>query len=172
MPGNGGTPLWEPGGNNTTQNTFIQGTWQNSGVAAASSANNFTIRVPANNGDSITANVYNVGKEVASQTFTASGLTTTYSISGTISGSVQSGVTVNLTGTSSASTTTASDGTYSFPGLSAGSYRVTPGKTGYTFSPAYSTFTVSANISGMNFTDLAIPIAPAGFIGTWAGEFQ
>jgi len=39
---------------------------------------------------------------------------TTYTISGTISGAVQSGVTITLTGAASASTTTASDGTYNY----------------------------------------------------------
>lgn len=76
---------------------------------------------------------------------------TTYTISGTISGAVQSGVTVACTGQTS--TTTAGDGTYSFAGLSAGSYTVTPSKTGYTFSPFVLTPTISnADITGENFT--------------------
>jgi hypothetical protein len=78
-----------------------------------------------------------------------------YTISGTVSGVVQSGVTVTLTGTSSASTTTASDGTYSFT-VTSGSYTITPSLTGYTFSPTSSNQTVSnANITGVNFTDSA-----------------
>ncbi len=51
-----------------------------------------------------------------------------YSISGTVStstGEKYSGATVTLSGASSATTTTASDGTYSFPNLADGSYTVT-----------------------------------------------
>jgi hypothetical protein len=80
----------------------------------------------------------------------------TYTISGTVSGNL-AGVTINLTGTSSASTTTASDGTYSFTGLSAGSYTITPSKTGYTFSPASLNPTVtSSNVTGQDFTASAV----------------
>jgi hypothetical protein len=82
---------------------------------------------------------------------------TTYTITGTVSGAVQSGVTITLTGTATASTTTAGDGTYSFSGLSAGSYTVTPSKTGYTFSPASLNPTVtSSNVTGQDFTASAV----------------
>jgi hypothetical protein len=99
---------------------------------------------------------------------------TTYSISGTISGAAQSGITVNLTGTSSASTTTASDGTYSFMGLSAGSYMMTPGKTGYTFSPTTLTPTITtSNITGKNFTASAVVASgSAGVVGSFSGTVQ
>jgi hypothetical protein len=98
----------------------------------------------------------------------------TYSISGTVSGAVQSGVTVNLTGTSSASTTTASDGTYSFTGLSAGSYTITPGKTGYTFSPTtFSPIITTANITGGNFTASAVVASSSsGVAGSFSGTVQ
>jgi len=79
----------------------------------------------------------------------------TYTISGTVSGATQSGVTVACTGQTS--TTTASDGTYSFTGLSAGSYTITPSKTGYTFSPTSLSETVtSSNITGADFTASAV----------------
>ncbi len=86
------------------------------------------------------------------------GTTTTYSISGTVSGAATSGVTMTLSGAASATTTTASGGTYSFAGLANGSYTVTPSKSGYTFSPASASETVSgANITGVNFTATAVP---------------
>ena len=83
---------------------------------------------------------------------------TTYSISGTVSGAIASGVTINLTGASTASTTTGTGGTYTFTGLANGSYTVTPSLTGYTFAPTGTAVTVSgANQTGINFTSTAVP---------------
>ncbi len=84
----------------------------------------------------------------------------TYSISGTVtlSGSGLAGVTMTLTGTSSGSATTnASYGSYSFSGLTNGSYTITPSLFGFTFSPAFSTTTVPEmlNVTGVNFTAAA-----------------
>jgi uncharacterized protein (DUF2141 family) len=77
----------------------------------------------------------------------------TYTISGTVSGVTAAGVTVALGGAASLSTTTASDGTYSFAGLANGTYTVTPSKAGYTFTPASRSVTVaSANQTAQNFT--------------------
>jgi hypothetical protein len=82
----------------------------------------------------------------------------TYSISGTISGAVVSGVTLNLSGTSTASTTTDVSGNYVFAGLSNGGYTVTPGDAGFTFTPASQLATVNdANVPGIDFTSAAIP---------------
>ena len=83
----------------------------------------------------------------------ASKPTTTYSISGTVSGAIQAGVTITLTGSSTGSTPTDASGNYSFTGLSNGSYTVTPSKTGYTFSPTSIAVTISgADQTGKNFT--------------------
>src|SRR3984893_10122860 len=82
----------------------------------------------------------------------------TYTISGTISGAISAGVTVNLSGTSSATAITDGGGIYSFSGLSNGNYTVTPTKSGYAFTPGNQPVTVSsANVSGQNFTSAAIP---------------
>jgi hypothetical protein len=84
------------------------------------------------------------------------GSATTYSISGTVSGAVTSGVTMTLSGAASKTTTTASDGSYTFSGLANGSYTVTPSKSGYTFSPTSIAVTISgANQTGKNFTATA-----------------
>ena len=77
-----------------------------------------------------------------------------FNISGTISagGAGLSGVTVTLTGSGSTSTTTDTNGTYSFAGARNGVYTITPGKTGYSFSPASISATVSnTNLSEQNF---------------------
>ena len=81
----------------------------------------------------------------------------TYSISGTVSGAVASGVTVNLTGAKTASTTTATGGTYTFSGLANGSYTVTPSLSGYSFTPGSTAVTISsANQTGINFTSAVV----------------
>lgn len=86
-----------------------------------------------------------------------------YSISGmvTLTGVAHqialSGVTINLAGASTATTTTAADGSYSFTGLANGSYTVTPSLTGYAFTPTGTAVGVSgANISNANFTATAV----------------
>jgi sugar lactone lactonase YvrE len=79
-----------------------------------------------------------------------------HSISGTVTqnGSGLSGVTVSLSGTSTASTTTDANGNYSFGDLAKGSYTITPSLTGDTFSPSSSSQTVNnTNISGVDFTE-------------------
>ena len=91
---------------------------------------------------------------------------TTFAISGTVSGVVAANVTINLASGVTNSTTTASDGTYSFTGLGNGTYTVTPILKGYTFSPINQVVTISgANITGQNFT--SIPQPPI-LIGKWA----
>jgi hypothetical protein len=63
------------------------------------------------------------------------GGTSTYSISGTVSGAVLQGVNIALSGSASATTTTDDSGNYSFTGVPNGSYTVTPSKAGYTSNP-------------------------------------
>lgn len=75
---------------------------------------------------------------------------TTFTISGNAG---LAGATVTLSGASSASTTAAGDGTYSFGGLSNGTYIVTPSSVGKEFSPTNRTAMVSgASIANVNFT--------------------
>jgi len=75
-----------------------------------------------------------------------------YSISGTVSGAVQEGVTMALSGTASKTTTTDSDGFYSFTGLINGTYTVTPSKSGYTFEPTSRSVTISGgSVVGKDF---------------------
>ena len=78
----------------------------------------------------------------------------TFTLSGTISpASAGSGAAVVLTGPVGATATANSSGNYSFPGLTNGTYSVTPTKSGFTFTPATQTATINgANLSGVNFT--------------------
>jgi len=91
----------------------------------------------------------------------------TYSISGTISGSVLDGVLVTLSGAGSATTTTSGGGVYTFTGLADGTYTVTPSRAGYAFVPPSVTVTVSgAGATGQSFA-AAATYAPADLAGSW-----
>lgn len=89
----------------------------------------------------------------STQTLSLTLLPGTWSISGAVTpSSLASGATVSLNG-GTASATLSSSGNYSFTGLTNGSYTLTPSKTGYTFSPASQTVTISsANITAPAFT--------------------
>ena len=77
---------------------------------------------------------------------------------------------MNLSGASSANTTTNASGDYTFTGLANGNYTVTPSKTGFTFSPTSLSQTVSgSDITGENFTatsTLSAQIVPCPASGT------
>ena len=97
------------------------------------------------------------GGNLTGKNFTATATSTTYAISGTVSGAVANGVLVTLSGSASANTTTAGGGLYSFSSLPDGSYTVTPSLAGYSFTPSSLSVTVNGgNISGKNFTAVAV----------------
>jgi hypothetical protein len=75
-------------------------------------------------------------------------------ISGTVSGAVQQGVTMIITGSICKSTTTDASGNFTFSDyFTSGSYTVTPALVGHTFSPINKSVTVpSLGMSGVNFT--------------------
>ncbi len=85
-----------------------------------------------------------------------------FSMSGTINPTAAgNGATVTLNGAASASATADSSGSYTFAGLPNGSYMVTPKHTGYAFAPGNLSATVNgANVTGVNFTGNAAPVAP------------
>ncbi|MBI2266960.1 MAG: carboxypeptidase regulatory-like domain-containing protein [Armatimonadetes bacterium] len=96
-----------------------------------------------------------------------------YDIGGTISdsqtGGPLSGVTVNLTGDSTASTTTDANGNYLFQGLANGNYTVTPSLAAYTFNPVNRAVTISsADVTGQNFQGTYTLKKISGRI-TWSG---
>ena len=100
--------------------------------------------------------VYGYAAGSATVTATVTTGTATYSISGTVTlstGGGLSGVTLSTTG---ATATTDGSGNYTLGGLANGTYTVTPSLSGYTFSPASLSVTISgANQTGKNFTATA-----------------
>lgn len=93
---------------------------------------------------------------IGSFKFDDCGTATTYSISGSVTTSGGAGIAGVTVSSGSASTTTNSSGSYTLANLANGSYTITPSLSGYTFSPASRSVSVSgANVSGQNFTGTA-----------------
>jgi hypothetical protein len=115
---------------------------------------------PSLSGYSFTPTSENVTVSGADETgvdFTAVEIIYTYSINGTVDGDVLAGVTITLSGDSSATTTTGAEGGYGFSGLENGSYTVTPSLSGYSFTPTSENVTVSgADETGVDFTTVEI----------------
>jgi len=90
--------------------------------------------------------------------FTATANTApTHTISGTVSGTVTKDVLITLNGDATGSVFTDASGNYTFSGLVAGSYTVTPSLSGYKFTPANSAVTISnANSTGNNFVSTTL----------------
>lgn len=105
---------------------------------------------------------------------TSSGTSTTttgFNISGGVSGSALQGVQVNLSGAATGNTTTDASGSYSFTGLAAGNYTVTPSLPGLIFSPVSLVVTVSArDVIGINFTETVPAAATSILSGTASGD--
>ena len=86
--------------------------------------------------------------------------TTTFSLSGTVSGPGGGGATITLTGAASASTTADTSGNYSFTNLPNGTYTVTPGNSGFSFTPASQLVAIgNANATGVNFATATYTIS-------------
>ncbi|MRR16386.1 MAG: hypothetical protein EG826_08005 [Deltaproteobacteria bacterium] len=93
----------------------------------------------------------------------------TYSLSGTVSGAVQAGVLITLGGDAAGTAITDAGGNYSFPGLPAGNYSVTPSRTGYDFTPSTRLVTISGNSTGNDFTAAPTPEPTYNISGTVSG---
>ena len=92
----------------------------------------------------------------------------TYSISGHVrdsSGNPIFGVVVSAGAAGSA--TTDGNGAYTITGLAAGTYTLTPSKSGYTFTPATRTVSVPPDATGKDFTGYDRP--PIVFVHGWTG---
>src|SRR5262249_34281783 len=95
------------------------------------------------------------------QTDSSGGSQEAYNISGTVRDQQNqpvSGATITLSGSQSGQTTTNSQGQYSFPNLpTAGTYTLTPSKSGFNFSPSNRTYNnLNSNKTDADFT--AIPV--------------
>lgn len=97
------------------------------------------------------------GATVTGINFTATAVTATFTISGTISpASLGAGSTLTLSGTANLTTTADASGNYSFTSLTNGSYTVTPSGQNVTFSPTSQPVTINnANAASVNFTATA-----------------
>ena len=149
----GGVTITLSGAGTGTTTTAANGTYTFGSLAAG----NYTL-TPSLNGYTFSPTSLTVAlgtANVTGENFTSSAVVVpTYSIAGTVSGTWVSGVTVTLSGAGSAATSTDSSGNYSFTGLAAGNYTVTPTLNGYTFSPSNAAVTITnANITGENFND-------------------
>ena len=99
------------------------------------------------------------GNNVTGCDFVATKNPGTYSISGTVSGAIQEGISITLSGALSSTTPSSADGTYSFTGLADGIYTVTPELSGYVFAPFSQDVTIAgANKPDINYTATAISI--------------
>ena len=87
-----------------------------------------------------------VGPNATGVSFTASCTVTTYSIAG------NAGTTGATVTAGSASAASDASGNYSIGSLTAGTYTVTPSKSGCTFTPASQSVTVGPNATGISFT--------------------
>ncbi len=85
-------------------------------------------------------------------------------VTGTVSGATQSGVTISYTGAKYGNTTTGTGGTYSITCTdNSGTLVITPTKTGYTFSPTSRSNVIrSSNITSQNFTATAATVNVSG----------
>jgi hypothetical protein len=97
------------------------------------------------------------GADVATADFVAT-LIPTYTVSGTISGAVQDGVKVQLSGATNQTATTSGGGVYLFTGVPDGSYMVIPSADGFAFTPASRAFRVNgASVTSQDFTSAVAP---------------
>jgi hypothetical protein len=114
--------------------------------------------------ESLTVTVSN--GNVPGQNFTATPSTLGHAIAGTVTtsdGTALSTVAITLSGTATDGITTDSDGNYGFPEFANGDYTITPGKTGYTFTPPSRDVKVNgADVTGQDFTATFIGYSLSG----------
>ena len=148
-----GVTITLSGSANGTTTTNVSGNYSFSGLA-----NGSYTATPTLTGYTFSPASVQVAVNNANATFgNINAVEPTYSIAGSVSGATASGVTINLTGGATKSTTTDASGNYSFSGIANGNYTVTPVKTGYTFNPPSVTLSINyGKYNGPYFTSTAI----------------
>ena len=139
-------------GSNFTNNSIVKWNGANR-TTTFNSANQLSASIPASDTAAVGTAAVTVFNQNTNSTSNAQTFTTQSVVGNIIFGNITSGataltnVTVNLSGSSTASTTTDAGGDYSFAGLAnGGNYTVTPSLTNYTFTPPTATFSnLSAN---------------------------
>jgi hypothetical protein len=163
-PGAAGATFTLSGATTATTTADAFGNYTFSGLADGS----YTA-TPSQSGYVLTPSIETVtlsGAHNLSVNFTSAALT--YAVSGTITGGA--GITVSLSGGSTATATTDASGNYSFAGIPNGTYTLTPAKAGLAVAPANQTVTVNgASVGAINFTATAIAYSITGTISGGGG---
>jgi hypothetical protein len=167
--------------------TALEGVTVNlTGAATAStttdSSGNFSFTNQANGTYTVTPSLTNYtfdpvstvivvsGADISNTNFVATSTSgnPTYSISGTVTGAVQAGVKITLSGTQKGTAETKADGTYIFENLvDGGTYKVTPSLAGYTFKPTSKDVTLSgADVDDTDFR-VTVTYTQDDLTGTW-----
>ena len=119
-------------------------------------AGTYSAEITLTTGDHPVRLVYNDISGPASVHLTWTGSAPTSSISGRVTDGSGSPISnVAIADGAEHTTTTDSSGNYILSGLTAGAYTITPSKSGYTFSPASRTVSVSPDATGVDF--VAVP---------------
>ena len=154
--GGGGATVTLSGASSASTTANSSGAYSFTGLAAGNYAvtpshSGFNFSPTTQSATITTANVTGVNFTATAQA------PSTFTISGTITPTNGgSGATVLLSGAAGATTTTNSSGAYTFTGLANGNYTVTPSDSGFTYTPANKSVTVSGgNQTGVNFTAAA-----------------
>jgi uncharacterized protein (TIGR03437 family) len=135
------------------------------GQLDASTTYLFRVKAVGSEGTSGYSNT-SISTTLASATENPPPLPLTYAVSGHVSGTTSTIVT--LSGPSSASTMTDNSGNFSFTGLQNGVYVVVPSKPGFMFSPLSALVMVnSSSASEIDFTATAQPPSPPAITLSW-----
>jgi hypothetical protein len=133
---------------------------------------NYTL-TPSKAGYTFSPTSLTISNLASDQTANFTATLLTYSISGQVSlstGGALAGVTVALSGPTTASATTDSQGNYSFTSIGAtGNYTVTPSLNGYTFSPTSQSFSNLLANQSQNFTATRLSFSVSGQITDGTG---
>lgn len=98
--------------------------------------------------------------------FEATASALSYTVSGLVTGAAN--VTMNINGEATGSFVTGASGSiYTSPALAAGNYVLTPYLSGYAFTPANVSLSLSSNTTSVNFTATAAAFTQADVTGNW-----